>query len=440
MEKVIERFSGATTAAQQRTNFRWKIAFFIFLISFIAYMDRVNLSVATPVIMQELGFTKIDMGFIQTCFFAGYALMQVPGGILSEKFGLRKTGAVAILWWSFFTAATALAKGKISFAAIRLLFGIGEGPVFPSLGATTYKWFHSSEKGKASSAILGGTFFGPVVGPAVTVALMAIFGWQGVFIIFGIVGALAAWGWHHFVKDDPKDSPYVNDAELAYINEGRQDAAAEKKVAPWGKLLHNYRFWAVGIQFMVVDYIMYVFLAWLPMYLTEVHGLSLKSMGFWASVPWIALTAMVFIVGSVTDKIAKGKNSAMQYKVRTIGAIVGIIITSCSLYIAAHTPTVEMNIFWMTVALGSLGLCMSASWSSVISLGGQYTGSVSGWINLWGNIGGVLAPIVTAFLVQAYGWNNAFSITALFGIIVVVCWIFVNPGKALMPEAVVEEK
>lgn len=285
MGKIMTAAVGTRAAAGTMTNFRWKIAFLIFLISFVAYMDRVNLSVATPVIMQEFGFTKIDMGFIQTCFFASYALMQVPGGILAEKFGMRKTGAFAILWWSVFTALTALAKGKISFAAVRLAFGLGEGPVFPSLGAATFTWFNKHEKGKASSSILLGTFFGPVVGPVATVALMGLFGWHAVFLIFGLVGVALAWVWHHFACDNPADSPYVNAEEAAYINEGRSADSLKKAVAPWHKFLRSTQFWAVGIQFMVVDYIMYVFLAWLPMYLTEVHNMSLKSMGFWASCP-----------------------------------------------------------------------------------------------------------------------------------------------------------
>lgn len=422
------------TEKTKRTNFRWKIAFLIFLISFVAYMDRVNLSVATPVIMKEFDFTKIDMRFIQTCFFAGYALMQVPGGMLAERFGLRKTGTGAIVWWSVFTALTAFARGKVSFAAIRLAFGLGEGPVFPSLGAATFNWFNKSEKGKASSSILLGTFFGPVVGPMVTVAVMAALGWRSVFTIFGAVGLVLAWVWHHYAYDNPKDSPYVNKAEADYINEGRSAESMKKSVAPWGRFLRSSQFWAVGIQFMVVDYIMYVFLAWLPLYLTEVHNLSMKSMGIWASFPWIALMAMVFLAGYISDRLAAGENSERQYTMRTITAIAGVAVTSLGLYIAANTPSVEMNIFWMSVSLGALGFSMSASWSTVISLGGQYTGSVSGWMNLWGNIGGVLAPIVTAALVTRYGWNQAFMITSLFGIIAIIAWLFVKPGKPLVAE------
>lgn len=183
---------------------------------------------------------------------------------------------------------------------------------------------------------------------------------------------------------------------------------------------------------MVVDYIMYVFLAWLPLYLTEVHNLSLKSMGIWASFPWIALMAMVFVAGFISDRIANGSHSERQYTMRTITAMAGIAVTSLGLYIAAHTASAGMNIFWMSVSLGALGFSMSSSWSTVISLGGKYTGSVSGWMNLWGNIGGVLAPVVTAYLVTNYGWNNAFVATSLFGIVAIIAWSFVKPGKQLV--------
>lgn len=144
--------------------------------------------------------------------------------------------------------------------------------------------------------------------------------------------------------------------------------------------------------------------------------------------------AMVFVAGYVSDHLANGKNAERQYTMRTITAMAGVAITSLGLYIAANTPSAEMNIFWMSVSLGALGFSMSASWSTVISLGGKYTGSVSGWMNLWGNIGGVLAPIVTAALVTSYGWNQAFIITSLFGIIAIVAWLFVKPGKQLVPE------
>lgn len=224
------------------SNFRWKVAWLIFIVSFVSYMDRVNLSVATPVIMKEYGFDKIDMGLIQSFFFAGYALMQVPGGMMAEKFGHRITGSLAVIWWSVFTALTAVAKGKFSFAAVRFLFGMGEGPIYPAFAIAIFRWFNKKEKGNASSFLLNGSFLGPVIGPALTVALMSTVGWKMVFLIFGIVGILMAWVWHKYVPENPAESPYVNEAELAHINEGRTDVPIVKKAAPWGKLFTSVQF------------------------------------------------------------------------------------------------------------------------------------------------------------------------------------------------------
>ena len=380
------------------TNFRWKVAWLIFAISFVSYMDRVNLSVATPVIMQEFGFTKIDMGLIQSFFFAGYALFQVPGGMMAERFGHRLTGSVAVIWWSIFTALTAVASGKFSFATVRLLFGIGEAPIYPAAAIAGHRWFNKGEKGKVSSFILNGCFFGPVVGPAVTVALMAAMGWKAVFWLFGI--------------------------------DGREEAKNEKQIAPWGKLLKSSQFWSLGLQFMITDYIMYVFLAWLPMYLMEVHGFSLSKMGLWAAAPWLSLMAVVSCCGYLSDKaIAAGFS---QNLVKTSTGAIGILLCACTLFIATRTADPMMNVFWLSVALGSLGLTMSASWSSVISMGGQFAGSVSGWMNFWGNIGGVLAPSVTAWVATTYGWQAALVVTAVSGIAGAVLWLFVKPDKAIV--------
>lgn len=412
------------------SNFRWKVAWLIFILSFVSYMDRVNLSVATPVIMKEYGFDKVDMGLIQTFFFAGYALMQVPGGMLAEKFGHRITGSLAVIWWSVFTVLTACSKGKFSFAAIRFLFGMGEGPVYPAFGIAIYRWFNTKEKGNASSFLLTGSFLGPVIGPAATVALMSIFGWHMVFIIFGFTGFVMAYLWYKFVPENPAESPYVNEQELAFIQEGRGATDTKKEVAPWGKLFRSTQFWAIGIQYFITDYVMFVFLAWLPMYLMEVHGFSLAKMGMWAALPWITLIVVTFSAGYICDKAIAGGGS--QYWVRTIAGASGIVLCSAALYMATLTADPMLNVMWLSLSLGSLGMTFNASWACAINLGGKFAGSVSGWMNFWGNVGGVIAPTLTAWIATEYSWDAALLATALSGIIGVVAWIFVKPDKAIV--------
>ena len=170
------------------TNFRWVLGFVMFLITLVAYMDRVNFAVAAPMIMSEFNFTKIEIGLLTTCFFVGYAAMQIPGGILADLFKHRKVVAIALTWWSFFTALTAACTSFFSFAAIRAIFGIGEGPLYPALTAFIAKWFPKTEKGRAAALQLAGGYAGPIIGPAIAVAIMTAIGWRTVFVAFGVIG------------------------------------------------------------------------------------------------------------------------------------------------------------------------------------------------------------------------------------------------------------
>lgn len=414
------------------TQFRWHLAIIMFLICFISYMDRVNLSVATPHIMQEFGFSKMDMGLLQTAFFLGYALMQIPGGIAAEVFGHRRVVTGAAVLWSIFTALTAMCGNLTSFIAVRAMFGVGEGPMAPSFGRFIYRWFNTNEKARGSSFLLGGVFFGPVVGPGLTVALMLAYGWRSVFLIFGVVGLLLGLAWYVFATESPRDNKFVNKAEADYIEEDMDLAQKANEVAPWRTFLTSTQFWAVGIQFFVTDYIMYVFLAWLPLYLMEAQNFSLTKMGFAASLPWLALCITAFATGYASDKLIAAGVS--KYKVRTWAGITGLALCCITLYLGAVATTPWMNVFWMTLSLGSLGLTFNASWAAGIDLGGKFSGSVSGWINFWGNLGGVAAPTLTAWIATTFGWQAAIVTTAALAVVGAIAWLGVKPEKPLVTE------
>jgi len=422
-----------------RTNFRWVMATLIFLITFISYMDRVNLSVATPTIMKEFGFTKVDMGFLQTAFFTGYALMQVPGGMMAEYFGQRFTSTIAVTWWSAFTAATAACSSFTSFALVRGLFGLGEGPIFPAMNNFISRWFNKAEKARASAFMLGGAFVGPVFGPAATVALMLAFGWRSVFVIFGLAGLVLAVAWWFLAHNDPRKSPFVNAAEADYMESGDNQAVKQvKEVAPWGSFITSTQFWAIGMQYFITDYIMYVFLAWLPLYLMEAQGFSLAKMGIAASFPWAAICLVTFFTGFVSDKLIAAGMS--KHKARTLFGASGLVLSGVALYLAAISTSTNMNVLWLTVSLGSLGFTFNASWAATHDISGKFSGTVSGWMNFWGNIGGVVAPPLTAWVATTYGWQAAILVTAFSAIIGVVCWFAVKPDKEIVIKRKVAQK
>lgn len=411
------------------SQFRWYLAALMFLISFISYMDRVNLSVATPAIMHEFGFSKIDMGLLQTAFFLGYALMQIPGGIMAEMFGYRKTITIAAGFWSVFTALTAICSNFTMFAVMRALFGIGEGPLAPSFGRFIYRWFNSSERGRGSALFLGGMFIGPVFGPALTVALMLALGWRSVFVIFGAVGIVLAISWYYFATESPRDNKYVNTAEANHIEENLQ-LGTTKEIAPWRDFMTSSQFWAIGIQFFITDYIMYVFLAWLPMYLMEARNFTLTSMGIAASLPWAALCLVTLATGFISDKLIR--SGVSNHKVRTLFGTIGLTFCCIALYLGAVTTNPWWNVFWLTLSLGSLGFTFNAGWAACIDIGGKFSGSVTGWMNFWGNIGGVTAPTLTAWLATSYGWQAAITFTAALAIIGIIAWLAVKPNRPLV--------
>lgn len=411
--------------------FRWRLALIMFAISFISYMDRVNLSVATPAIMQEFDFTKLQMGALQTAFFVGYAIMQIPGGIMAETFGSRRVVTVAVGLWSIFTSLTAACSNFTMFAAVRALFGVGEGPIAPSFGRFISRWFTTNEKARGSACFLGGMFIGPVIGPAVTIALMLTFGWRSVFILFGIIGLGLSFVWYRFVTDSPRENAFIQADEVRYI-EANLPTPSHKGMAPWRNFMASSQFWAIGIQFFVTDYIMYVFLAWLPLYLMEAQHFSLTSMGFAASLPWIALSLVTFSTGYISDKLVS--SGVSKTKSRTLFGTCGLALCCISLYLGAVAQNVWWNMFWLTISLGTLGFTLNASWAACIDIGGEFSGSVSGWMNFWGNLGGAVAPILTAWIATNYGWQMAILTTASFAIIGVVAWLAVKPDVPLVQQ------
>lgn len=416
----------------QASRFRWVLALVMFVISFAAYMDRVILSAATPSLMQEFSFTKVDIGLLQTLFFTGYALMQIPGGMLAECFKHRLIVTIAALCMSIFTVFTGVCQSFLAFAFVRTLVGIGEGPLFPALSVFISRWFHNNEKAKASSFMSGGSFVGPMLGSAFTVFLTITLGWRSVFYILGVVGLILAVVWYAFALNHPSESRQANEAEKAYIIGGNDALGNSAKIAPWKQFLKSRQFWAIGVQYFVTAYIMYVYLAWLPLYLMEAQHFSLAQMGIGASVPWIALFAVNGISAIVSDKlVTKG---IAKNKCRSWFAITGLAGCACFMYVASLASTPWMNVLWLSLSLGSLGLTFATAWPACIDLGGVYSGSVAGWMNFCGNVGGVVAPITTAWLATHYGWQTALFVTSASSALGIVAWLMVQPDISIVPE------
>jgi ACS family glucarate transporter-like MFS transporter len=212
--------------ASPRTAVRWHIGFLLFCIVVLTFLDRMNMSVAARYIQMEFGFNNSQIGFVLSAYVVGYALFQIPAGLMGDRFGPRKLLAFAVAWWSVFTALTAIAPGLAhrsglgligAFFLMRFLVGVGEAAAMPNCNKTVAQWMAPSERGIGNSLFLTGIGFGGAISQPLIAALMSHLGWRWPFVLCGLLGAPAVLVWWWYGRDRPEDHPRVNRAELEYI-------------------------------------------------------------------------------------------------------------------------------------------------------------------------------------------------------------------------------
>lgn len=419
---------------QKRTNIRWYFAIAFFIIGVIAYMDRSNISIIAGPMMEDLHLNKTQFGLLASFFSLGYAMMQVPSGFLAEKFGSKKMLTIALVWWSAFTILTGVVKNHGMLYAVRFLFGIGEAPMYPSNAVFNTNWFAKGEKGRASSALLAGSYFGPVIAPVVTIAIVNMFGWQAVFYIFGAIGFIIAILWMVIAKDLPEQHKMVNEAEKSYIMENRDIIKTEKSNAPWNIFLKRFSFYALAAQYFVVQFVVSLFLIWLPTYLTEQYNVKLidPDMAWAAGAPWIAMFLLILCGGAISDKLLQSGMS--RFIARASIAITGFVVFCISLFMSIQTDNLVTNVIWLSLCLGGIGIATGMSWAAATDLGRNFSGSVSGWMNLWGNIGALLSPLLAGMMVDIVGWTVTLELVIIPVVFAIIMWFFVKPDQPLIVE------
>ncbi len=421
------------TGGSKRTNYRWILAILAFLIAFTMYIDRVNLAVAAPGIMDELHFTKVQLGFLSTVFFLSYALSQIPSGTLIELFGHRRVVALSLAWWSSFTFLTASCSSFASWVAVRALFGLGEAAGYPGLISAMQKWLPKWERGRAVGMMLLGSKIAPAVATPAAALLMISFGWRAIFWAFGVLGLLVALVYFVAIRTNPRESRFVNQAELDYIYEGKpaddSSKTQKKELAPWGTFLRSPQFWALGFQNAMSTFCNNVFIAWLPVYLLEAHHFSLKAMGFAAAIPDLSFGFGSLLSGMICDYLIGRKIT--NARIRAWVGIAGQLLFCLGLYLTVYTDGKGMAVLWLSVALGCQGLSVTSTWASPSDLGGRFSASVAGGMNFIGNFVGCTAPVVVGWVATEWGWQAAILVTATSGIIGALCWLFVRPDRPL---------
>src|SRR6476620_4367805 len=352
------------------TKIRWIGGALIFVICFIAYLDRIVFSLSATSIMAELNITPGQFGLIITLFNIGYFVFQIPGGILIQRVGARRVMTVAFLAWSICTGLTGLANGLFMLAIVRFAFGAGEAPVFPASAAFFARWFPTRERGKANSLMNAGAFLGPALGPILIVPGIQNFSWRGAFFACGALGLVLTVVVYLFMRDRPNQHGWVNEAEIQLVEDGT-DVKPSTGKAPWKLFLRQRSFWTIALGFFGTLWTIQFFIYWLPYYLQNGLGVPFASVGTYTSIAFVCITISVLVAGIVSDRLLKSGRTKFQS--RNLVAVAGLVVAAVCLIMSLTSNDVFISVLWLSVALGGAGFAQTLAWTMASVLGGAHT-------------------------------------------------------------------
>ena len=396
----------------------------------IAYLDRVCISTAAPAIRAELGLSDAAMGLVFSAFTLAYALFEIPSGWFADRFGARLTLARIVVWWSILTATTGLARGFASLLVVRFLFGIGEAGMFPAVARAFGRWLPERERGRAFGlVIMTGALGGALTQPLV-VALLARTSWRVAFVLFGSVGVVWAAGWWRWFRDDPADHAGVGADELRLITAGRGTIERAGGV-PWALLARNRTLASLCLMYGAGIYGWYFYLTWLPTYLLRARGFELADVGWLAALPLLAIAVGVFAGGWTSDRLA---HRLGPRRGRRATGLVGFPLAAAAVVAAVLTPRPVACAVLFAAAAGLAALGVAPAWAVAIDVGGGHAGVVSGAMNMFGNLGGALSPVVIGFTLERLGsWQAPLLSVAVLYLVAAAAWLAIDPAERLVP-------
>jgi sugar phosphate permease len=418
----------AGEGALRPTRVRHAVLWLTVLAYLITYMDRVVIATAAPSIQKEYGFSLVTMGWIFAAFQFAYALFQIPGGWLGDRFGPRRALTGVVVWWSTFTAATALTWSAGSMMVCRFLFGLGEAGAFPIATRSLSRWMLPAERGWAQGLTHAGARLGGAVTPVFVALLIVDFGWRMPFLLFAGVGLVWAFCWFVYYRDTPREHRGVNATERAMIEEALGTGPARAKV-PWRRLLRQPQLWTLSAMYFCYAYCINIFLTWFPKYLHDARGYDLAVMGLFASLPLMAGVVGDLAGGWTSDLLVK--RGAGLKMARRVVAVVGFVTAAVMMPLAAAIDAPVASIICFCVAVFGLELTVGVSWAVTLDIGGEFAGSVSAVMNTLGNLGAAIAAAVTGYIVTVSGWFPAFMVLAVLCAIAALLFLRIDASRRL---------
>jgi ACS family glucarate transporter-like MFS transporter len=392
--------------------------------SFLTIVDRVCISAAQADMARDLSLSDVTFGFVFGMFALGYALLQVPSGWLVDRYGPRVFLAIIVTLWSLFTGAKGLVYGAAALIALQFCFGLAESGAYPAAGRAIFNWLPARERGTGQGILFAGSRLGAAFGLAVMSLSVQELGWRSSFLVLGAVGFGWAALWWFWFRDTPKEKGDVSETELALILKDREAVKQGGRVE-WGRLLLTRGAPGLLFQYFASNFTFFLCFSWLLPYLKMQYRLTAAEAGVYASIPLYFGAAGHWLSGTVVDALYRRGHHRFS---RLGPAVLGFALAAAALAATASMGTVQGAVACFAIATLGVDFTLTPSWTACMDIAGKHTGTLSGAMNMFGNIGSFISSVTFPVLLGATGSSRSyFYLAAVLNLAAIACWWRVQP-------------
>jgi MFS transporter, ACS family, hexuronate transporter len=398
-------------------RYRWAVGTLLFLAGMINYLDRSALGVAAPFIARDLQLDPAQLGIVFSSFSFGYALFCFVGGYASDRFGPKTVMTVSMTVWSLFCGLTAVAWSIASLLVIRVIFGMGEGPIGSTFNKLVRNWFPHRQQASAVSYANAGTPLGAALSGPVVGFLALSMGWRAAFVVITVIGLIWVIFWAFLATDRPDQNPRVGAEERAELIEGQQSQPSGGAPVTLSSLILRPAVLATAFAFFGYSCILFFFINWFPTYLTMARHLSVKDMAFATMIPWLLGFVGLAAGGPLCDYIFRLTGNPIR--ARKLVLVTCLLIAAACIAVSGSVESVTAAVGLMAVSVFFMYLTGNTYWAVILdTVDEARVGGVSGFVHFVANCGGIVAPLVTGFIVQATGsFVSAFLLTGAIAVL-----------------------
>ncbi len=421
---------------------RYLLVLWLFVMSAVAFLDRTNISIAGVHISREYAVDNTHLGWVFSAFLIGYAIFQVPAGLLARRIGPRYVLTLGMAWCSIFAALTALVPPTLRgallvLALVRFGLGVGEATMYPAASQFVARWFPVGERGKANGLIFAGVGIGAGLTPPLVTGIILRHGWRAAFWFSAVIDVTVSLVWYLAARDNPAEHPLVGEAEKVRIAGVQNQSSPSvvrveptrdaKRSIPWTKIFTSKEVFALTMSYFAFVYVAWIFFAWFYIYMAQVRGLNLKASAVFSMLPFIAMTIGCFGGGTVSDWIAARFGLRAG---RCLLPALSLGLTAILLVTGSRAHTAVSAGITLACGAGVLYISQSGFWAVSADIAGENVGVVSAIMNMGGQLGGACSASLTPLIAAHVGWEMSFVTAASIAALGAAGWLIIDPMKA----------